>query len=233
MAIVRDFTYARADGDSFKGLKPVWFENADPTTGQGVAHDMLEHFLSQKGPVEGELAAFGAFLAIRLEQGSLDLVFRSEAQVLASDIVSVLADILDLELALPALKRSRALDDSYEAADNTIDAALTLAFAEARSDWATQGTEPSSYEHLLTPAMRATYQAWIRDGYRRALKRYDGVDLYRLGNRFFKEVQKTLDALLHCGSLSEGDKIRVSLHPRTFDIGLKVNGNCAYDFGYV
>ena len=233
MAIVRDFTYARADGDNFKGLKPGWFENADPTTGRGAAHDMLEHFFSQKGPAEGELAAFGAFLAIRLEQGSLDLSIRTDAQVLASDIVSVLADILDLELALPTVKRSRALDDVYMAADDTIDAALTLAFAEARNEWDGQGVEPSSYEHLLTPAMRATYQAWIRDGYRRALRRYDGVDLYGLGNKFFKKVEKTLDALLRCGDLSEGDKIRVSLHPRTFDMGLKVNGTCAYDLGYV
>lgn len=233
MAIVRDFTYARADGDSFKGLKPTWFENADPTTGRGAAHDMLEHFLSQKGPVEGELAAFGAFLAIRLEQGGLNTGERTEVQVLASDISSVLADILDLELPLPAIKGSRALDDVYEWADSTIDAALTLAFVEARSEWASQGTEPSSYEHLLTPVMRATYQAWMRNGYRRALRRYEGVDLYGLGNRFFKQVQKTLDELLRCDNLSEGDEIRVSLHPRTFSMGLKVNGNCAYDFGYV
>jgi hypothetical protein len=233
MAIIRNFTYARSDGDNFKGLQPAWFANADPTTGRGAAHDMLEHFLGQKGPVEGELAAFGAFVAIRLEQGSMGNQERSEVQILASDIVSVLTDILELELPVPAPKISRPLDETYEWADSTIDAALTLAFADVRKEWAYQGTEDSSFEHLLTPTMRATYQAWMRDGYRRALRRYEGVDLYGLGNKFFKKIQRTLDGLLNSGSLSEGDEIRVSLHPRTFDIGLKVNGNCAYDFGYV
>jgi hypothetical protein len=233
MAINRSFIYARADEDNFVGFKPAWFDNADPTTGRGVAHDMLEHFLAQKGPAEGELAAFGAFVAIRLEQGSLTGNPRTPEDVLAADIASVLKDILDLDLPVPAPKTSRPLDDVYVSADELINEALTRAFTMSRNEWAACGTEPSSYEHLLTASMRSTYQAWMRDGYRRALKRYDGIDMYGLGGRFFRKIEKTLDTLLGSGYLLEGDQVRVSLHPRTFEIGLKVNGRCAYELDYV
>lgn len=232
MAIVRDFTYACAEDDNFKGFKPKWFDNADPTTGRGVAHDMIEHFFGQKGPVEGELSAFGAFVAIRLEQGCLEFGTRTEVQVLASDIMSVLQDMLEDDLPVPAHRVSRPLDNVYEWADSTIDAALTLAFANVRAEWEARGVAESTYSHLLTPALRGTYQAWMRDGYRRALKRYDGVDLYGLGNRFFKKIESTLNKLLNSGHLSEGDEIRVSLHPRSFEIGLKVNGICAHHYEY-
>ena len=85
----------------------------------------------------------------------------------------------------------------------------------------------------LTPETNATIVAWIRQGYRRALRRYEGIDLYTLGTSFFELVGKRVDALLGCDQLAYGDKVRVSLNPQQHGVSLKVNGRCAYDCGYL
>jgi hypothetical protein len=233
MAIIRDFTYEPHRDSNFVGLKPAWFDNADPTTGRGVAHDMLEHFRTQVGPVEGEMEAFGAFLAIRLEQGALVTTHRTDVVILADDVCSVLVDLFELDLPVPSPKASRRLPDIYADADTTITLAVARGMRQARSELAARGTEESTYGAILTAALEATLVAWIRQGYRRALKRYEQVDLYRLGNTFFKQIEKCLDALLRSEFLAIGDQVRVALDPRNWDIRVKVNGRCAQELGYL
>lgn len=233
MAIVREFTYEQAEDDNFIGLKPNWFDNADPTTGRGAAHDMLEHFRTQVGPVEGEMEALGAFVAIRMEQGAVPVIVRTDVEILADDIRSVLVDMVEERLQIPSRKTSRRLHDTYEWADSTIQSAVSLGMRRAKDELESMGVEQCTYSPVLTEELQETLLAWVRQGYRRALKRYAGVDLYRLGNSFFKQIEKCLDALTRSETLDVGDTVRIALHPHDFKIGVRVNGNCAYERGYI
>lgn len=237
MPITRDFIYQRDVERDFFGFKPTWFDNADPTSGRGVAHDMLEHFRHQAGPVEGELEAFGAFLAIRLEQGAIYAIgSRSPTDVLAEDVRGLLVDMADLGLPVPAPKTSRRLNELHVWADDTLVDAVRRGMDLARREWASrreQGQQAPDAGQLLTDTLQATLVAWIRQGYRRALRRYDRLDLYQLGNAFFSKIGNKLEQLLDSEFLTEGDRIRISLHPRTARIGVRVNGICAQAAGYL
>lgn len=226
MPIVRDFTYEEDHETGSDGLKPSWFDNANPTSGQGVAHDMLEHFANQSDPIAGELQAIGAVMALRWENGE---VSGSDVTAMAYSISQCLTDLCWQNLSEPAPARSRRLSDDYSYADDVIVAAVVKAWDLALAELADHG----GVEDVLTPTVRVSVLAHVRRGYRKAQRRYAHADLYTVGICFFKQVQARVDKLLSNGMLALGDKVRVSLDARKLDINIRVNGRCAHDWGYL
>jgi hypothetical protein len=228
MPIVREFIYNVDEDTGEEGLQPVWFANATPTRGSGAAHDILEHFTKQAGPVEGELEAIGASLAIRWEHGwgrSHGVLIREE-DVMANSVSGVLTDILRDDLELPCFKRSRALPEEHDWADAVIQLGVRKGLERARRE------EPTA-DMLQGADLEEALVAWTRQGYRKAQRRYRGIDLYTLGNILFDRVAKQVDKLLASEYLNLGDRVRVSLSPRAASVGLRVNGDCAYEHGYL
>ena len=229
MAIVRNFVY-EMDDNGFEGLRPDWFGNATPTSGRGVAHDMMEHFSSQAGPVEGELEALGAALALRWEQGANRSLLSTE-DIMAGDILSVILDMVREELQVPAPKRSQKIDDKLT--DDTLVESVRRGFQMAKEEFRYDKEDAARSEALLTKELFYTTVSWLRRGYRRALKRYEAYDLYFVGNEFFSTVTKEIDRLISSSVMGYGDEVRISLQPGRNIIGLRVNGNCAYSWGYL
>jgi hypothetical protein len=64
-AVIFRFECAEHEEYGIKGWKPKWFPGADPVTGMGVAHDVMEHNRTKAGPMSEEMAALGAGLFIR------------------------------------------------------------------------------------------------------------------------------------------------------------------------
>lgn len=230
MAIVRDFIYSTDDNLGLDGLRPAWFENADPTNGRGVAHDMLEHFKHQVGPIEGELEALGSAMALRWEHEPSST--SSAEEIMARDICTVICDMAQSGHRVPAPKNSKKLSDCFSYADDAIVSGVKQGMEDARKELLHD--EPDDdFLKLLTVELQTTMIAWIRQGYRKAVKRYDGVDLYTLGTHFFKKVTTKIDSLLSSENLHLGDRVRVSLYPQSDRVAISVNGYCAYDFGYI
>ena len=229
MAIVRNFVY-EMDDNGLEGLRPDWFANASPTSGRGVAHDMMEHFSSQAGPVEGELDALGAALALRWEQGA-NRSLSSTEDIMARDVCSVILDMVREDLQVPAPKRSQKIDD--ELTDDTLVEGVKRGFQMAKEEFRFDEEDAARGEALLTTELFSTLVSWLRRGYRRALKRYEAYDLHFVGNEFFSAVTKEIDRLISGSLLDYGDEVRISLEPGLNTIGLRVNGNCAYSWGYL
>lgn len=234
MPIVRDFIYDLDDDSGYEGLRPTWFANANPTSGVGLAHDVLEHFLSQEGPISGELEATGAALALRWEQGWASRhTALTEDDAMANAVFQIICDIVRDGYALPALKRSRRMPEGCRWADDVILTAVDRAVELVKREFADDEANTQAAAQCVTPAMQETLVSWLRSGYRKTLKRYEGSDLHTVGMYFYEHVASRAEELLRSEFLRIGDRIRVSLHPRKCELGIRVNGRCAYAAGYL
>jgi hypothetical protein len=230
MAIVRDFVFAEDERTGEDGLAPVWFDNANAANGMTISHDLLEHFYGQTGPAEGECEALGAFLLLRLEQGRSR---NPPEQQLGYEICEIARiALINQEIALPRRLSTRKLSDQHAWAERTIQLAVTRGFEMVLAEC----DGPAEREELraeLNAATRLSFIGWLRRGYRRALKRYRACDLYIIGNHFFDKIGNEVSRLLQSERLQRGDRVRISLNTRLLSIGIRVNGHCAYDFGYL
>lgn len=223
MRITRRFRYAEDPESGLKGLLPVWLPQANPTL--EVAHDMLEHGVDRdKSAVEGELMALGAVLALRIENDALGSGSAlSHERQLGGLVLQVLEDIDRYDLAVPRACRSRPLDSCYDWANELIDAAVPAAFKDRQEELTKyEKQEPTAW--LKDPQSRDTVKAWLRKGYRRALRRYDGLDLYTLGACTFKRLDEFSRRMASSEMLAQGDVVSLSVNVRTLALSARVNG---------
>ena len=234
MAIVRDFTFDEDSDTGMIGLRPAWFANAEPATGMTIAHDMLEHFKTQSEALEGECEALGALLALRLMQGwggAPGGAYRSPAERLGFEVSTLIVDSVQRDdRPLPRYRTSRPLRD--ECADEVILEAVSRGLESARGELGEWGgreeLEPEGAER-----MKGAFVAWIRRGYRRTVKRFRHYDLYTIGIDLFDRVTKDVTRLCRSEMLAYGDRVRIGLDLQRALVSIKVNGHCAYDFGYL
>lgn len=223
MPITREFVYKEWEDVGTMGLAPSWFEGADPTTGQGVAHDMLEHFKSSSGIVEGECEALGAFVLLRLENGwvGTNRTTVDKGYVLYQDFSSVLHSILDNDLPLPRNNNTTALKCG---AERLIQDALDKAFADVGrivDDHVSDEDErPDWKERLL--ACKDAFGAGVRAGYRKAMARYRNTCTYEVGIGLFKKIETKVNALLASEDLPPYAKVRISANPNNLDVNIRV-----------
>jgi hypothetical protein len=135
-------------------------------------------------------------------------------------------------ISLPSPIRSHKLSDEHESAEELICAGVRDGFRQF--DEAEEGAdELRELGDSEVARLQSYFVGWVRRGYRRARRRYAGTDLYTVGTHFFNKVSSEVKRLVSSDMLSRGDRIRISLDPRKCNIGIKVNGHCAYDFGYL
>lgn len=233
MPIVRDFVYETSEDTGLTGLKPLWFPNADPTYGTGVAHDTLEHFKSETSILEGESEAIGSFVLLRLlnparaDSRSVD----DKAQALCNDVREMLRGAGAESFALPRAIATRALADRK--VDSIIVEGVRLAFrGESAQESLMEEADISAEQaqELLTEQAEAGFIAWIRRGYRRALKRYGDTDYHTVGSHLFDAIAKRVDKVLSSEHLWPNARVRLSVDPMECSFRLSaLDGNRWYD----
>lgn len=224
--LTRNFTFCQEPDFGFWGLRANWMPNADPFDGEGCAHDMLEHFATQVGPLEGECEAIGAHLYVRLENGwalNPKIGPLDSAKRMGGLLSSCLVDGVRDNLRWPPVIATKPLEGSSE---EKLQAALDEAFRLARIEFA---HDPDYLEGLEAPDIRAGLEAWMRRGYRQAVRRYAAHDTYDIAHRLFKEVREKLDLLIE-NFLKDGDDVKVTLDLRKMNVHVRVNGESVTEY---
>ena len=213
MAITRDFKYCEWEAAGTMGMLPTWFDGADPTSGRGVAHDMLEHFKAPSTPVEGEAMAIGSFLLLRIETGAIDSS-RSSLPPLAGDLEAVLTDIVTEGHVLPRDRASRPLDDYPESVVQEAVLNVYGRLEEIVAERIDEGPEEVQRWIDVLAATRSAMVSWIRKGYRKAVRRFKDADTHTVGVYLFKKVETLVDKLISAETLWPNAKVRISVYPK-------------------
>lgn len=224
MPIIRDFIYKEDEETGLSGLVPVWMPNGNSTT--QVAHDVLEHVLpGDHTPIEDELMALGAVLALRIENDALTR-YRSHADQLAILVANVIQDVERYDLPLPRRCPSRGLGEEYAWAEDLISQGATKGIEIARKEMDYDKTfeEEEAAVFADIPALRANIVGYLRKGYRKAVRRYANRDLYTVGQVLFKRLNEASEKLVSSEMLEVGDRVRVLVDVRRCDVSFKVNG---------
>lgn len=185
---------------SFKGMRPLFLENAEPAMSLQATHDLLEHFVE---PItsNAELQALGAMLYIR-GQGNY---FRNSSKgnpvpALSADLSSVFIYQYSFgQVTYPG--RTSPIDDMVESW-------ITQAIAEFFKDYKIElrdDPQDKNYAHWL--------RGWLRIGYRRA------KDCYTLSPEIlsfhFEQIEAELEKKLKWAEV--GDIIRIRLIRNVMD----------------
>lgn len=208
MPINREFIYEEHQDSGFWGLTPAWMQIADPSTGQGCAHDMLEHFPSVGNPFEDELLAIGALYVLRYEAGRVN---RTPAEYIAAILQEVLGYMLRRgDVPLP--RKTRALNRE-DLPESEMQDAVELAFDMLSRTWkehlqGDDADEPRSLDDVQAVKQRVT--EWLLRGYARAYRRYARSDVWGVATRLFPAVTKEVDSLLQSQALQPGARVRIS-----------------------
>jgi hypothetical protein len=214
MPISREFAFEEIEDTDLFGLRPLWMDNADASTGRGVAHDMLEHFATRESALESEFQALGALYLLRYECGAQPAWGGTIAQAMANIISPVLVEACQLDfLALPRVKSVRKLEMlPVEAITKAVDLAFErMHKVLAQRDYTDEAGDARPVEDVV--ACRERVIAWILFGYRKAVRRYAETDPYWVGGQLFASIAKQVDALLRCELLVPGARVRVSAPP--------------------
>jgi len=217
MAISRQFEYCTSDESGQPGLRPLWFEGADPVAGAVVAHDMLEHFLVQASPAEGECMAVGAYLLLRLPFSSVGTLVSGMAPPMGGDVLGILGDICENGYPVPRPVGTRPLADAD--AERLLQKAVDYAFQELPEElrsygWGEAGAQEELDEQIQRLiSARQAFVDWIRRGWRKAQRRYRHVDPYTVGVELFYRVARLADDLMASQLLWEGALVRITADP--------------------
>lgn len=175
--------------------------NYDPLAGMAVAHDVLEHPTNDRGDATGELMAFGAMHLVRGEEYYSQKDYRnvSLAYHQSQELLDMLYRVLRKEEAsiwVTNVSERCAVDEEIA---ETMRAVEALYIAEELN-------EPSEVE--LTEYTLRQCRQWMTEGYRRACKRFRGVDRHDLLQAFC-EIELEADKALE--EAPEGCELTVSL----------------------
>jgi hypothetical protein len=161
--------------------------NAFPLGGMAVAHDLLEHGLTDAGDVTGEIQAFGAMMAVRGDAYWHMYHATSARPELAYHIGSDFYDQYQYWAVdggyNPNPPATRALEEHLE---DQIRAVWDNGVRTIKEE-ADEGSTP---EHPFT---FDSVRGWMRIGYRRAVKRLGSSDTYH-NSAFFRAIEQAADA---------------------------------------
>lgn len=176
------------------GWKIEGVQNADPLSGMGVAHDILEHYPGAGADmsVDGELMALGASFYVREYTKNM----HSLGANAAADLPDIMRNVWDGYMRLGDPGRTVPIKAEYE-----IDNALEAFRKEAECD-------VDIYSNFNNEqALRI--RGWMRKGYRLAAKRWKNCGSMR---SLFDEIEAEADKRLKHAEL--GERLTVSLHFR-------------------
>jgi hypothetical protein len=216
------------------GLRPVDMPNADPLGGMAVPHDMLEHFPGDDGGVEAEFMALGAMLLIRGQTGFLQRsgnVNPPESHI-AADFILLYRHVADEGFSLldPGEEDTGPLGDEHGDADSVLRRAVRLGLEStkeeerynANRDEDEFGTDADDDELVIFCSDQTGERilGWLRKGYRKAVERYAGVDIYTLAYTVFEEIEGRVNKWLN-SSAEEGMFLDVTVNLDRLSVSLE------------
>lgn len=164
----------------------------EPLSGMGTAHDILEHWPNDDSTT-GELLALGASMYVRGSDyfAMKDRAFTSPAYQCHGEIANLLYKIDQSEWVplKPCQYSMRCGDIQHE-----LDSLPELIHRYCIED--------ISDEYLPTDQDMNNVLGWLAEGYRRAQKRYKGIDHWDLLQTFM-EIERKADNLLNVAILDE------------------------------
>lgn len=171
------------DGWLLKGA-PISY---DPIGGMGVAHDILEHRLNDTGSVEDELLALGASFYVRGRGGYWNDTPKSPGFHVSSVISFDLGMKYEGVQLLSPPGKSRPLDNNdYD----DVNCWISEALLSAARDLKEQEVRDKDTRQFVSYA-----EGWLRQGFRRAQRRYREICPESL-TYMFKKIEQTADRLL-------------------------------------
>lgn len=218
------FECARDQRNGELGWRMKGHPTFDPTNGNGVAHDMLEHAPNDNGSLEGEIQAIGGYMFVRLDSSLAytEGASRPWDEMILSDIADVLFDDAmsrDFKKVRPVETiRTRPLCDEY--AEHSLRRAVESVMDawERESESYTNPERAMAYgRQLLQADTLESVLGHLRTGYRRAKRRFGTSDV---AAHLFTEVRNRVDKL-RC---EEGYELRVTAHAKTGYVSIRVNG---------
>lgn len=217
MRISRNFIFNQDPDSGLVGLVPTWIQNANPVL--EVAHDMLEHRLQEPScPFAAELQALGAMLALRVENGAFYQRATEEHKVLGLSIFEVLCDCSHAGYRVLPAGPTRRLHSDHDWAENLINLATHYGFETAYGS--------DDLAKPMDSSIRASLQddvlSWVRKGYRSALARFEGLDLYTLGVHTFKRINEQSRKMVTSGMVGLGTPVRVSANLHNAEVSFFV-----------
>lgn len=217
MRISRNFIFEQDPDSGVVGLTPTWIQNANPAL--EIAHDMLEHRLQEPScPIAAELQAIGAMLALRVENGAFHARANEEHKVLGLSIFEVLRDCSQVGFRLLPAGPTRRLHSNYQWAEDLINLSTHYGFETAQSS----GDLAQPMGSLIRASIQDDVLSWVRKGYRSALVRFEGLDLYTLGVHTFKRINEQSKKMVSSEMLGLGTPVRVSADLHNADVSFFV-----------
>lgn len=183
--------------------------NADPIGGSGVAHDIMEHFNGDdRFGCVAECQALGAALWLRGDTGNLDNKYTGEGyEALANDFPDIIEHHINENMEFPDFPRVHMDSDMITKA-----ARITEYGYSGMID----NDENTSFESYIPRCV-----GWMMVGYKRAIRRYRGLNNIRLYEVFRSMSSKSAE---HLQNSRMGDILWVNYRPREYYANCKIRG---------
>jgi hypothetical protein len=183
------------------------------TTGQLIAHDIIEHVngAGRIGDIDDELEALGAIWYTRGRWHDLNRngagSFYTPEQNVASDVADMLLKVLDGE-PMPECKRTTALD-----CDDSLREICDHGLKTARDEWPHRSNPGQAFPIAEARRYLRAALGLMRTGYRKAARKYDNASTS--ANSAFWEIARAVDQAIKGGDLFEGARYMLTYNWET------------------
>ena len=214
----------------------------DPSVEMGIAHDVVEHKKDDKGTIEEELEATGAFLFTRIESGFLSGlgISKNEAEIIADNVLDPIVTLASNQDGLTKLlneglvftANSKSINNLSDYAESVINKSISKLKAKLRDSENFEGYSISDKnKRLLINKLKNEdtlnrIKGLLRSGYRRAYTRFNGDSCL------------ASDAMINCkkavvkaekefedsyGGIISGSKLTVSVNGNTGEVSARID----------
>jgi hypothetical protein len=208
------YTFSCAEHEEFGNLgwRLMSQPDFDPLSGMAVAHDILEHFPNGDGSPKDELLALGASIWVRDGWHTNG----TAGDNIAPDLQEVLRHVTYEDMSLPDPPATKPLEHY---AEDEITKAVECLLRESKYNG-----------EKYSPSTLSAVRGWLRIGYRKGVRRYNGwyaCDVQTIFNEIMQAADK---ALKHAEA---GDRLVVSyaIQLRKHNYQLKVRHIPGYELG--
>lgn len=205
------------------GLRPKCMPHADPFTGFGVIHDLIEHQRNDDGSTEAELMAFGAMLLVREDSGYHmgPRAWSAEYDIGGGGF----RDEWDYHLH----RHNRHPDDLREPPRVTNRDALERTYRVVRACARSLRNETRWDDNRVLPSTAWWIKAakWMAHGYQKAKRRYRHMQAYDLGC-LFRKGEHVIDKFIEHHECYEGAEVEITLNIRKGHISIKMLDDPGY-----
>lgn len=175
MKIIRYFIQHTSDESGINGWCPLWVPKSaefDPMNALGMAHDMFEHSLGDRGHLHEEAQAFGRIVAFRLIPGLLN-GYGNQTDRLGEEFAGIWGRTEKIDIAKPPRTAPLGCAQTEQTLVSLMRACMKSIVTEMSDNhhW-----DHWKKDNGLHKNAGAYFLSWLRIGYRDALRRYGQQD---------------------------------------------------------